>query len=403
MSSIKQFRSFATITLIAAAVAGGFGCRSVPPAPGPAASVARVDVPKAVHAGDVELPPRNVAATLSAQPPIPIIHLRGDAATLGKTHGAQLGETIRTLSQGYFSHAFDLTQEKGRGQFQQALLVAAAFEPFLRPEHREEIHALAASCGLAPAEVMLGQCFPDLNAGGACSTITLPASASTDGIARFGRNLDYTTFGILERHSVLLVFHPQDRYAFVSVSAPGLVGVLSGMNEHGLSLAVMEVPRPFRMPDAMPFMLLYRSVLENCKTVDDALELLRQTPRQSGNNLMLMDASGDRAVAELTPTSVTIRRAPGSAALISTNHQRGNDLDSPNRCNRFDFLHEAARRQFGHISEGAVEEMLAGAAQGDMTFQSMVFEPANRTLYLAIGANAPKHGFVKIDLKPCFR
>jgi hypothetical protein len=406
MSFFKQFRTFATFILIAAAVAGGFGCSSVPPAPRPAANVSRADEPNAVKAIDnttVTLPPESVAATRPAQSPIPIIHLRGDAAFLGKSHGEQLGETIRTLSQGYFSHAFDLTQEKGRSQFQQALLVASAFEPFLRPEHREEIRALAASSGLAPAELMLGQCFPDLNLAGACSTITLPASASTDGVARFGRNLDYMTFGILERHSALLVFHPQDRYAFVSVAAPGLIGVLSGMNEHGLSLAVMEVPRPFRMPDAMPFMLLYRTLLENCKTVEEAVALLRKTPRQSANNLMLMDASGDRAVAEITPSQVTIRRAPGTAALISTNHQRGGDLDTPNRCNRFDYLHDASLREFGRLSEVSVEAMLAGAAQGDLTFQSMVFEPANRTLYLAIGANAPQHGFVKIDLKPCFR
>src|SRR5207245_2012767 len=135
--------------------------------------------------------------------------------------------------------------------------------------------------GVKPAEAMLGQCFPDLNPGG-CSTIALPAEASADGIARFGRNLDYPTFGVLDRHPVLLVFHPRERFAFVSVSpAPGLVGVLSGMNEYGLTLAVMEVPRQFRLPHAMPCMLLYRTVLENCRTVDEAVALLRRTPRQS--------------------------------------------------------------------------------------------------------------------------
>ncbi|HXU76210.1 MAG TPA: carcinine hydrolase/isopenicillin-N N-acyltransferase family protein, partial [Methylomirabilota bacterium] len=171
---------------------------------------------------------------------------------------------------------------------------------------------------------------------------------------------------------------------------------------HGLSLAVMEVPRSLRAPAGMPFMLLYRTVLENCKTVEEAITLLRQTARQSSNNLMLMDASGDRAVAELTPGKVTVRRAPATAALVSTNHQRGGDLDSPDRCNRFDFLHDASSRQFGRLSEASVEEMLAGAAQGDFTFQSMVFEPSTRILYLALGAGAPNHGFARLDLNPLF-
>jgi len=252
--------------------------------------------------------------------------------------------------------------------------------------------------------VMLGQCFPETYAVGACSTVALPAAAAPDGIARFGRNMDYDTFGVLDQRTYVLVYHPRDHYAFASVAAaPGLIGVISGMNEPGLCLATMEVPHPLRLPHAMPSMLLYRTVLENCRSVDEAIAFLKKTPRQTAFNLMLMDAAGDRAVAEITPAGVAVRRAPGNAALISTNHQRQNDLDSPGRCGRYDFLHDASRRQFGRISESTIEAMLAGAAQGDATYQSMIFDPANRVLTLAAGAGAPNHSFTRIDLKPYFQ
>ena len=58
---------------------------------------------------------------------------------------------------------------------------------------------------------------------------------------------------------------------------------------------------------AMPYALLYRTVLERCKTVEEAIALLETTPRQTANNLMLMDATGNRAVVEITPES---RRRP---------------------------------------------------------------------------------------------
>ena len=341
-----------------------------------------------------------IASTTSS---VSIIQLRGDPVAIGKSHALQLGKDIKALYHDYFEREFHLDQDAGRARYKQALMVAAGFEPFLRPEHREEIHALAADSGLQPAEALLGQCFADLNANGACSTITLPAAASTDGIARFARNLDYETFGILEQHSVVLVFHPKDRYAFASITAPGLVGILSGINEHGLTIACMEVPRSFRFPQAMPFMLLYRTLLENCKTVDEAIALLEKTPRQSANNLMLMDASGERALVEITPEKVAVRRAPNTAGLVSTNHQRGQDLDAPGRCGRFDFLHDAARREFGKLSEASIEELLAGSSQANATFQSMVFEPANRVVYLAVGAAAPSTGFHRIELKPLFQ
>ena len=344
-------------------------------------------------------------ATQPAACPVPIVELRGDAATIGKSYGSQLHDPIRLLHREYLNKVLASHDVWfAPGATRQVLLgLGDTFKPMIRPEHLEEIRALAASAGVDPRETLLGQCFTDLAGGPGCSTITLPASASSDQVARFGRNMDFMSFGLLDRHSVLLVVHPKDRYAFAAVTWPGLVGVLSGMNEHGLTLACMEVPRPHRKPEAMPFMLLYRSVLEHCKTVEEAIAFLEKTPRQTSHTLMLMDASGDRAVAEITPEKVTVRRAPDTAALVSTNHHRGTDLDTAGRCKRFDSLHDAARRQFGQFSEAGVEELLRGVAQGDFTLQSMVFEPTNRVVYLAVGAGAPNHGFWRIDLKPYFR
>jgi predicted choloylglycine hydrolase len=103
---------------------------------------------------------------------------------------------------------------------------------------------------------------------------------------------------------------------------PGMIGVLSGMNEKGVCLANMEVKRNPRWPNALPYTLLYRSVLEQCSTLDGAISLLQKSPRQTANNLMLIDADGNRAVAEITPEAVHVRRAPANQALVCTNHQR---------------------------------------------------------------------------------
>src|SRR5205814_6906606 len=96
--------------------------------------------------------------------------------------------------------------------------------------------------------------------------------------------------------------------------------------------------RQMPLPTAMPYILLYRTVLEQCRTTAEAIDMVKRTPRQSANNLMVMDATGDRAVIEITPESVHVRRAPVDRALISTNHQRGDHIDSTGRCDRFDCL-----------------------------------------------------------------
>ncbi|MEA2709779.1 MAG: isopenicillin-N N-acyltransferase like protein [Phycisphaerales bacterium] len=338
-------------------------------------------------------------ATATETPfPVPVIEMAGGADEIGTAHAKQLGEPIRQLFAAYFGNYF-----QSDAQRKLTMMAASAFGPHLSAEHRAEIKSLAGGVGLDEREVMLGQCFLDLSAMTACSTVTLPASAAPDGVARFGRNLDFPSFNVADKQTVVMIFRPAGRYAFASVAWPGMVGVLSGMNEHGLALANMEVDRPRRLPVAMPYILLYRTVLERCKSVDEAIELLKSTPRQTANNLMLMDASGARAVVEITPDTVTVRRAPDAAALISTNHHRGADLDTAGRCRRYDLLHDASAQDFGHVTRESVEAMLARVAQGKMTLQSMVFEPSNRMLYLAVGKNAPAQGYHALDLKPYFR
>lgn len=329
--------------------------------------------------------------------PIPILDMRGDGAAIGAAHGKALGSSIRFLHIKYLDVWFKNPQMKLLAQ-----TVAVAFETKLAPRHQAEIHAIAEASGVDERDVMLANCFLDVSPMTACSTVALPADASPDGVARFGRNLDFPSFDVADKYSVVMVYHPAGKNAFAAVSWPGLIGVLSGMNEHGLSLANMEVTRGQRLPTAVPYTILYRTVLEECRTVNEAVELLKKSPRQTANNLMLMDASGDRAVVEITPEEIIVRRAPQHAALISTNHHRGTDIDTPGFCSRYDTLHDMANADYGRVDEAEVKTML-GKVGGSETLQAMIFEPANRTLVLSVGTGAAKGQFHRIDLKKYFR
>jgi hypothetical protein len=330
--------------------------------------------------------------------PLPVIELAGTDEQIGAAHGKQLGDTIRSLHANYLNAYF-----RSPGQRLLAMAAAAAFEPRVAPAHLAEVRALAKETGVEPRQMLLAQCFLDLSAMTACSTVALPPEASPDGVARFGRNLDFPSFDIADKATVVLVYKPDaGRYAFAAVGWPGMCGVLSGMNEHGLTLANMEVTRSRRLPTAMPYVLLYRTLLERCRTVDEAVALLEATPRQSANNLMLMDAAGNRAVAEITPEGVVVRRGVSGQALFSTNHQRGDDTQTSGLCPRYDSLHDASAKKFGTIDVKAIETMLAAASQKKLTLQSMVFEPANRVIYLSAGADAARKPFYKLDLGPRF-
>jgi isopenicillin-N N-acyltransferase-like protein len=348
-------------------------------------------------AGDAKVSPATEAAAEDAPFPIPVIEVAGPPEQMGEQHGRELGATIRDLHDKYLKAYF-----ASEGQRFLAMTAAAAFEQRVSPEHLAEIRAMAQASGVEPRQMLLAHCFLDLSPMTACSTVTLPASASPDGVARFGRNLDFPSFDVADKLSIVQIDRPQGRNAFMAVGWPGMVGVLSGMNEHGLTVANMEVDRGMRLPTAMPYILLYRTVLEQCGTTDEAIELIRKTPRQTANNLMVMDAQGERAVIEITPEKVHVRRAPEAESLISTNHQRGDDRESTGRCDRFDCLLKESLGHRGKVDVRAIESMLAEVSQGKRTLQSMVFEPSNRVMYLSTGKNAAKKPFHRLDLKPYF-
>ena len=329
--------------------------------------------------------------------PIPVVEVAGDGADMGAEHGRQLAPTIRDLHHKYLKAYFS-----SEGQRFMAMAAAAAFEQRVSPHHLQEINALADAAGVNRRQMLLAHCFLDLSPMTACSTVTLPASASPDGVARFGRNLDFPSFDVADKLSVVQVYRPAGRNAFMAVGWPGMVGVLTGMNEHGLTVANMEVTRGRRLPTAMPYILLYRTVLEDCRTTQEAIDLIKRTSRQTANNLMVMDAAGDRAVIEITPEAVHVRRAAEKQALISTNHQRGDDCESAGRCDRFDALVEESAGRRGRIDVKAIQAMLADVSQGRMTLQSMVFEPSTRVMYLSTGKDAARKTFYRLDLKKHF-
>ena len=330
--------------------------------------------------------------------PQPIIELHGTAAEMGAQHAKQLADTILLLHEKYLKVFIGSPTKRFL-----ALGAARAFAQKFLPEHLAEVTGMAEQVHIDVDDAVLAQCFLDLMPMAACSTITLPADAAPDHIARFGRNLDFPSLNLADKHTVIFIVRPSDgRYGFAAVGWPGMIGVLSGMNEHGLALANMEVDRPALFPVAMPYILLYRTVLEKCKTVDEAIALLEKTPRQTPNNLMLMDADGHRAVVEIKPSGIAVRRAKEGSSLISTNHQRGADFDTAGQCDRYDYLHDASRAEFGKIDEKELQRMLSLASQGNFTLQSMVFEPANRVIYLSAGKNAARGTFHRLNLRPYF-
>ncbi len=270
-------------------------------------------------------------------------------------------------------------------------------------DHRREIDGMvAAADGRATFEdIAVANVIPDLYRSFACSSLVVLPEKSDDGKMRFGRNLDFFSVGVLDRLSIVKVYVPDDgRLRFASIGFPGLVGCLSGMNEAGLALAVHEVHlasdgSPFVAREAMPYTMMLREVLENCRSVDEAVEWMRAAQRSTRLNIVLADAQ-KAVVVEFTPTHLAVR-GPEDGILACTNHFRTPELRSIMWCSRYPRLRKAADAV--PVSRDKVMDKLNEVNMRFLTVQSMIFEPQDLQLYLAMGSPPVTRGpYRPVDL-----
>ena len=262
-------------------------------------------------------------------------------------------------------------------------------------DYRTELDAMVKASGVDRELAVAGNTMFDLkNDIGSlfgCSTVVVESERSATGKPLFGRNLDYPTLGYVQEYSLVTVYRPQGKHAFAAIGFPGLIGCLSGINEAGLSLAVLEVmatkERPNFDPLGLPYAICYRRLLEECSTVDEAEKLLRSFKRATTSNLTICDKNGG-AVFEVTP-SIVVRRSPSKGVCCCTNHFCSPELSAatPLRMfssqERFDTLERMRTREKIDVAE--IHRQLHAVNQRGNTLQTMVFEPAEMRLHLAIG------------------
>ena len=282
--------------------------------------------------------------------------------------------------------------------------------PQFPADHRREFDALVRA-GLDPDLVLAGNTMFDITKCIACSSIVIEANRSATSVPLFGRNLDFPTLGYLQEYSLVKVYHPDGKHAFAAIGFPGLIGCLSGMNDAGLAVAVLEAfaagdGSPQLDLKGTPYALCIRRILEECTTVDEAASLLRSLRRTTRFNLAVCDRHGG-AVFEVTPKSLAVR-APSDGTCLCTNHFHTAGVAPKWHSNiqetrdRYQILLDQTYGA-GKLDVSDVTEILHAVNQDSHTLQSMVFEPAALRLHLAIGpCPATKQPYRTLELRDMF-
>ena len=165
-----------------------------------------------------------------------------------------------------------------------------------------ECDALSDAAGVSRREGRLANLFPERFH---CSGVAVRGKASADGSVLHARVLDYIREVDLQQAAILAVFIPEDGNAWLSLGYAGFVGTVTAMNQRGLAMGEMG-GRGEGDWDGVPMSFLMRDVMERASTVEEALDILRDSPRTCEYYYVLSDKSRNIAGVQADARQITI-------------------------------------------------------------------------------------------------
>ena len=194
-------------------------------------------------------------------------------------------------------------------------------------EYRQEIKAMSASCTHefdefgSPYERQMqyhsahdiGHVMQDYMLVG-CTSFAVWGRESADSSLLMARNFDFYMGEEFAKNKLVLFEKPDSGYAYVSVTWPGMLGVVSGMNTQGLAVTInaskLEVPSS----SATPISILVKSILQYASNIEEAETIAASFKTFVCESILVGSANDGRAVIiEKTPSAMGIYSPEGDS------------------------------------------------------------------------------------------
>lgn len=200
-------------------------------------------------------------------------------------------------------------------------------------EYRREIYGISLSCShefdyiATPYERQLnyhaahdlGHALQDYMLVG-CSSFATWGDASADSTLIIGRNFDFFVGDDFARNKVVLFYQPNTGYKFASVAWAGMTGVLSGMNEKGLTVTINAAKSAVPTSAKTPISVLTREILQYASTINEAYQIALKRQTFVAESILIGSAKdGCAAIIEKSPEKTALYRVDGDY-IICTNH-----------------------------------------------------------------------------------
>ena len=149
-----------------------------------------------------------------------------------------------------------------------------------------------------------------------------------------GRNFDFYFGDEFAKDKIVQFVNPSEGYDFISVTWGGFSGVVSGMNEMGLTVTLNALPSELPTKSSTPVSIIAREVIQYAATIEEAYEIISKYEVFVSESFTIASALDKKAaVIEKTPEKTEIY-FPQENQLIGANHKQDLGIGNPMAINQ---------------------------------------------------------------------
>ncbi len=157
-----------------------------------------------------------------------------------------------------------------------------------------------------------------------CTSFAVKNEKSEDGKLLVGRNFDFYVGDAFAEEKIILFIKPDKGHAFVSYSWAGFTGVVSGLNDQGLSVTINASKSDLPTSSKTPISLLVREILQYASTIDEAIAIAKSKSTFVSETILVASKKDGRAVLiEKSPSKLGVHDT-NQDVLICANHYQSN-------------------------------------------------------------------------------
>jgi tetratricopeptide (TPR) repeat protein len=163
-----------------------------------------------------------------------------------------------------------------------------------------------------------------------CSSFAAWDDKSADSSLLLGRNFDFYFGDDFSRNKIIEFVKPDTGFSFAFITWGGMAGVVSGMNDQGLTITINAGTLEIGRKAATPVTLVAREILQFAGTIDDAVEIASSRRINVSETFMIGSAENNSAILIEKKPGAQFVYESDSSVILCTNHFQSENLAEEN-------------------------------------------------------------------------